>query len=113
MNHQATAGILVWDKIRNVFSNEVGKSFTRGEIINLVIEKYPDTNKGSVIPSDYCYNMINKGTSFQNHIFEQIETGHYKVLGPNCDYAGPIFWKGEQVGEWKNGEMQPRFSKHV
>jgi hypothetical protein len=57
--------------------------------------------------------MINKGINFQNHIFEQLETGHYKVLGTSYNYVGPIFWKGDQVGEWKIGEKQPGFTKYV
>jgi len=41
MNPQATARILVRDKIRNVFSDEVENEFTRGEIIALVVEDTP------------------------------------------------------------------------
>jgi len=36
--------------------------------------------------------MINKVINFQNHVFEQIETGHCKVPGTNYDYVGPIFF---------------------
>lgn len=113
INPQVMTDIQIWDKIRNVFCDEVGKKFTTGEIINLVVERYPDTNKTSIIPSDYCYNMVNKGIYFQNHVFEQLETGSYKVLGTSCDYVGPIFWIGKQVGEWKKHEKQPQFSEDV
>jgi len=106
MNPQTIARILVWDKIRNVLSEEVGKEFTGGEIIDLVVERYPDTNRSSVIPSGYCYNMINKAIDFKNHIFEHLEAGRYKVLGTSYDHLGPIFWKGEQIGEWKNGDSK-------
>jgi len=51
MNPQAAARILVWDKIRNVFSDEVENEFTRGEIIALVVEDTPNTNRTNVIPS--------------------------------------------------------------
>jgi hypothetical protein len=112
IKHQAKE-ISLWDKIFDVFSEEIGKEFTRGDIIDLIVEKYPNTNRTSVIPSDYCYNMINKGIYFKNHIFEQLETGYYKVLGTSYEYTGPIFWKGEKVGEWKKGEKQPKFSKHI
>jgi len=110
---QENAKITLKDKIENVFSKEIGKLFTRREIVALVIEQYPDTNSTSIIPSDYCYNMINKGIIFQNHLFEQLDTGNYKVLGKNYAYEGPIFWKGEKVGEWKKGEKEPQFFKNV
>jgi hypothetical protein len=105
--------IQIWDKIRNVFSDEVGKIFTTGKIKELVFERYLDTNKKSVIPSDCCYNMVNKGIYFENHIFEHLETGLYKVLGTGYDYKGPIFWNRKQVGEWKKGEKLPLFSEDV
>ena len=99
INYQSTTDIPVWDKICNIFSDEVGKEFTTAEIIDLVVERYPDTNKTSVIPSDYCYNMTNKGIDYKKHkhIFEQLERGHYKVLGTGYDYVGPVFWKGKQL----------------
>jgi len=91
MNPQAAARILVWDKIRNVFSDEVENEFTRGEIIALVVEDTPIPIERALSLPGYCYNMINKGINFQNHVFEQIETGHCKVPGTNYDYVGPIF----------------------
>lgn len=110
---KSTRNIPILDKMLNVFENRVGEEFTRKQIIDLVVSTYPGTNKTSVIPSDYCYNIINRGINFQNHLFEHLEFGHYIVLGVNYDYEGPIFLKGEQVGEWKKGEKKPRISKYI
>jgi hypothetical protein len=58
----------------------------------------------SVPPSDYCYNLINKApSSVRFPLFEWIERGKYKYLGPGHNFTGPILWKGKQVGEWKSG----------
>lgn len=67
------------------------------------------TNPGSVILSDYCYNRINNGISFEKHIFEFLGGGFYKYLGEDYPYTGMIIHKplGSKVvyikGEWKHG----------
>ncbi|MGD0828092.1 MAG: hypothetical protein ABSA09_08410 [Desulfobaccales bacterium] len=45
------------EKVKDVFQNRIGENFDRKEIIDLVVNKYAETNPESVIPSDYCYNM--------------------------------------------------------
>ena len=65
-----------------------GKNLSRTEIIDAVCEKFPDTNRGSIIPSDYCDNLTNKGISRCNPIFHYIKRNTYKVLDrplPNTD----------------------------
>jgi hypothetical protein len=63
----------------------------------------------SVIPSDYCYNLINKALfSFQYLLLIHITRGRYKYVGPGYSYTGSVTWKpkkgmARQVGEWKNG----------
>ncbi len=94
------------DKIFSTFENERGKAFSRKEIIDLVLEKYPETNRSSIIPSDYCYNITNKGIPFDNHLFEHIEIGRYKVLGPNYKYNGDIYHCGNLWGKWIDGNIK-------
>lgn len=95
------------DKVLAVFKNRVGEKFGREEIIDLVINTYPGTNRGGVIPSDYCYNAINKDpASFNPHLFESLGHGSFKCLGPGHPYSGSIYWKGEQVGKWEQGKYQ-------
>ncbi|MCL4503473.1 MAG: hypothetical protein M1438_16730 [Deltaproteobacteria bacterium] len=94
------------EKVINVFQSKIGEVFDREEIIDLVVNEYPETNRGSVIPSDYCYNMVNAGINFDFHLFESLGEGRYKCLGLNQPYTGPIYWKGQKVGEWKDGRFR-------
>ena len=79
----------VLDQVRETFRNvKIGTEFTTAEIKHMVNSKF-GTNLGSVIPSDYSYNMTNKGKigkleSF--NIFIQIKTGHYKYVGEHYQY---------------------------
>ena len=99
------------DKVRKVFSNRVGRTYSSQEIIHLVEDAFPGTNRVSVIPSDYCYNTINRDpSSFTFRIFECCEDGTYKCLGENARYSGPVTWgaKGAvktDVGKWVDGEL--------
>jgi len=95
------------DKVILVFEDEVGKTFAREEIIDLVVSAYSGTLRGSVIPSDYCYNYINKDpASFKLHLFESLGDGAFKCLGLDAAYSGAIYWKTEKVGQWEQGKYQ-------
>jgi hypothetical protein len=76
----------VLDQVRETFRNvEIGSEFTTAEIKRMVNLKFK-TNEGSVIPSDYSYNMTNKGKvgSLKTfNIFEQVKRGVYKYVGEN------------------------------
>jgi len=103
-------------KVLSVFQNRTGVIFLRDEVIDLVCNAYPGTNHSSVIPSDYCYNLINVTLPFDFHIFESLTPGEgrYRCLGPNYPYTGPIYWKSrhegmwEEVGRWEEGTYQLR-----
>ncbi len=71
-----------------------------------MVNYFPDTNRTSVIPSDYCYNMVNKGIEFKkdDRLFENLGD-KYKHLGLNYNYNGEIYWKGQAVDVWENGEF--------
>lgn len=76
------------DQVRESFKDcRIGTEFTRQDIIDTICEKY-GTNPTSVIPSDYCYNMTNKGKQASNvlndfKIFVNIGSGLYKYVGEN------------------------------
>ncbi|WP_045222641.1 endonuclease NucS domain-containing protein [Desulfonatronum thioautotrophicum] len=102
----------IMERVLTVMSTRsFGETFSRKQIIDMVQGAYPEINRTSVIPSDYCYNIINKGIKFQFHIFEYIDKNKYKFLGADFDYDGPIYWKGKKVGEWREGENKPRLSE--
>jgi hypothetical protein len=94
------------NKILSVFKDMVGEMFSREKIIDMVVNAYPGTNRSSIIPSDYCYNMINARIRFDFHLFESLDGGLYKYLGPNNSYTGSIYWKSKEVGNWKEGMYQ-------
>ena len=81
-------------------------SAIKQEIVRLGEGEY---KPGSIQPQDYCFNLINKAPySFCYPMFEWVERGRYRYLGPDHPYTGPIFWRPvrgreRQVGEWKDG----------
>ena len=84
----------------------------RDEIVRRVAEAC-DCARGSVIPSDYCYDRINDGVRPAEHVpmFERIGRGLYKFLGRNYPYDGPLIHYPKdgpprQVGQWVKGELR-------
>lgn len=61
----------------------IGTSMKRQDIISLINSRY-GTKTSSIIPSDYCYNMMNKGIP-EDHVsfFLNIGTGLYEYVGEN------------------------------
>ena len=76
----------VIDEVRETFRNVAfGTELTTAEIKEMVHKRFR-TNLGSVIPSDYSYNMTNKGKvgSLETfNIFVQVKRGLYKYVGEN------------------------------
>ena len=91
------------DRVRIALEIHTDEVLSRQEIIDLVVHSFPGTNRRSVIPSDYCYNLYNRGITFDFHILEWVRRNTYKVLGPGYQYNGRILWNGRQIGEWCNG----------
>jgi hypothetical protein len=97
----------------SVLINEVGKKLqaehgdhplTKAEI-DAEILSYGIYQPQSIFPSDYCYNLINSASvSFRFPLFIRLKRGVYIHVGPYYPYTGPIYWKDNLVGEWKNGE---------
>ncbi|MBB1284578.1 hypothetical protein HRH25_09360 [Flavisolibacter sp. BT320] len=95
------------EKILSTFKGKEGRTFKPHEIIDLIKQKYPDTNPSSIIPADRCYNKINIGIEkyFDFHVFEALDDGSYKFLGEEKPFTGYIKWKGRIVGEWLDGKI--------
>lgn len=66
--------------------------------------------QGSLLPSDYCYNLLNRaGISGTYPLFIRVERGMYRYVGPRFPYTGPIYWKPKdgperQVGQCIGGD---------
>jgi hypothetical protein len=97
------------DKVLSVMKGKEGRVIASHEIVDLILHKFPDTNKVSVLPADYCYNRINKDIEkrFRSgfHVFESLNNNLYKYLGEEYPYTGPILWKGKKIGEWLKGKI--------
>ena len=79
----------VLDEVRETFrSIPFGTELSTAEIKQMVSSKFK-TNPGSVIPSDYSYNMTNKGKKGRLetfNLFIQLKRGLYKYVGENYKY---------------------------
>ncbi len=79
----------VIEEVRETFKNtKIGEEFTTVEIKEMVHQKFGRTY-GSVIPSDYSYNMKNKGKvgSLEKfNIFYQVKRGLYQYYGENYKF---------------------------
>lgn len=92
-----------------------GEEGIPSDVLKREIERIGGYRRDSVIPSDYCYNVINKaGFSFQHRLLVRVKRGRYKYIGPGCPHTGPVLWKPKQgqerqVGSWRNGICQLDF----
>jgi hypothetical protein len=99
----------IYQQIIDVCNGQEGNIITTSHIKEMVWMKYK-TNRTSVIPSDYCYNRINEGIRFNQHLFIILNRGEYKFIGEHYPYSGFIFFqpKGTSeervVGEWRHGD---------
>lgn len=72
-----------------------------------------NTNQSSIIPSDYCYDRVNKGIKFTKNtrLLLFLGDGMYECLGENHPYTGMVYTREKgsvediAVGEWRNGEL--------
>lgn len=88
-----------------------GEIKTTSEIKKSVNRIY-GTEYGSIIPSDYCYNITNKDPQSyieegNPRLLEHIKKGYYRYLGPNYKYNGYVTHKKIPVGIWVNGIYYP------
>jgi len=98
----------IYEQIIETFNDRMGSIFSSSEIKNELTAKY-GTNANSIIPSDYCYNRLNTGITFNKHLFEYIDTNHYRYLSAEFPFTGLIYHKPANqtldfiVGEWIAG----------
>lgn len=79
---------------------------TRAELIHFVHTQY-GVKKGSIIPSDYCYNLINNGIDLSKPtLFEHLGRGSYRCLGEKYPYNGNVYHNEQMVGICKDGERK-------
>lgn len=87
--------------------------FTRQELIALMHDKY-GVHETSILPSSYCYNRTNNGVrSSTPKLFLHIGRGHYKCVGLNYVYAGPVLHETRTRKQTKNDLSQSSQAHHV
>jgi hypothetical protein len=80
----------VFDELLAASRSKKGKMLTTFEIKSSVALRF-GTNRGSVIPSDYCCNKRNKDSSpLEQRMSLYIERGKYEFVGLNYSYTGPV-----------------------
>lgn len=102
----------ILNMVVDTFANTpINSEFTRSEIIKFVTSKY-GCNPDSVMPSDYCYNRLNKGINYEKHLhlFEYTDAKTYRYLGLDYPYSGKIIHNPKGgceivVGELKDGVL--------
>ena len=98
------------EEVGERLQSKYGKEPIPTSVIQREIERLGSYARGSVLPSDYCYNLLNRSPySFKYPVFIRTERGRYKYVGPNYPYTGPILWKPQngkekQVGRWNAGK---------
>ena len=92
----------------NEIISEYGVHYKIGlrELYELLGARF-QTNSGSIIPSDYCYNRVNKGIEFHKkpRLFRFLGDGMYECLGENYQFNGDVenANDGTVVGSWEDG----------
>lgn len=78
---QQTKGVTLMTntaKIADVTKSFVGKTLTAKMVVALVLAKYPDTNAGSILASDYAGPNPKSGVIYADQLFDRV-TGGYVV----------------------------------
>jgi hypothetical protein len=86
-----------------------GEEFTRTEIVKKVTDIY---GYMEIIPSDYCYNRVNKGIDIEKNLkehrclFEYISRNRYKYIGAGQPFNGDLFHKPKSGKEYVVGKVK-------
>ncbi|GLI53345.1 hypothetical protein [Thermodesulfovibrio yellowstonii] len=69
------------ERFVETFKGMSGKELSTSEIRDIIIKKFPDMNRGSILPNDHAEG--NKSVCWcagtENRVFDRIKRGLYKV----------------------------------
>ena len=115
LENKIAKSVIIDEQMRIIVNENISEyglhyKISRGELYELLGARF-QTKKGSIIPSDYCYDRTNKGIIFNKkpRLFAFLGKGMYECLGDNYPFTGPVFTheKGAknkcEVGYWENG----------
>jgi len=100
------------DQAGNALRARYGTSPIPAEEIRREAERIGGYRPGSVIPSDYCYNLVNRARISLTHaVLVRVGRGLYRYVGPGYAYTGPVMWRPKggserQVGSWTEGKCR-------
>ena len=64
------------------------------DVFTREIERIGGYGRDSVLPSDYCYNVINRASfSFRHPVLVRVSRGMYRYVGAGYPYTGSVMWK--------------------
>ena len=85
------------EQVKEAFENVADDMmFTRAEIRKMVTDLYGEME---VIPSDYCYNRVNKDINIEKNLkeerclFEYMGRNRYKYIGAGKLFNGKLYQK--------------------
>jgi hypothetical protein len=90
-------------------TREETSNFLTGTTLKRIAERIGGYKCNSILPSDYCYNYINKSRySCRNPLFIWKARNKYVFIGADARYNGPLIWRKadgteKQVGIWIDG----------
>ena len=95
--------------------SQYGEEGIPADVLGREAECLGGYGRDSVVPSDFCYNVVNRAPgSFTHPVLLRVARGRYKYVGPGYTYTGPVLWRpkqgGErQVGSWIDGDLRLTF----
>lgn len=104
-----TKSVSIYEQLKQTLMKRKNELISPQELKKELFKRY-GTNPNSVILSDYCYNRLNKGITFKNHLFIYLNRGMYKYIGENAPYSGFIYayskilGADQVVGSWVDGQ---------
>lgn len=101
----------ICEQLKAVMDNHPARQLATHAIKNLVAARF-GANKNSIVPSDYCYRLVNQGISFNQHLFIYRSHSKYEYVVANYRYTGTDYERrrgvtnDQLVEEWENGVLQ-------
>lgn len=92
-------GKAIFDASKGLADESGDGSIRRRDIVVRTVSA-SGCSKDSVLPSDYCYNRMNKANeSAQYPFLEWVSLGRYRFVGLDFPYNGPVYWKPKRERE--------------
>ena len=105
------AAARIANDVGKLLQSQFGDKPIPGHLIRRQAERIGGYRRDSILPSDYCYNRVNRARiSCAHPVFECLGRNEYRYLGPNFTYTGHILWKPvheseRAVGCWSEGRL--------